>query len=279
MEINAPAKINLFLNVGKKREDTFHEISSIMIKVNLFDRITIEEADEIIIEAPEWLPTEENIVFKAASMLKEYASVNNGCRIKLEKNIPPGRGLGGGSSDCANVLKALNNLWETGLGIEELEKIGKELGSDVNFFLYPGSCHVSGRGEIIKPLQEIVEGKYYIILVDPGMEISTEKVYDKYPGGNLTQPQELDKIIQNYTEGKWDRILTNDLEDIVLKEYPVLKNLKDRLINWGSQPLLSGSGSCIYALVNEEKTAKVISSIIDRDLEFKTWIVNIITGE
>lgn len=274
MEIKAPAKINLYLNVGQKRKDSFHDIISIMVKVSLWDVITIGKHEDIIIEGPDWLSQEENLAYKAAKLLKDYTRTDKGCRIQIKKNIPPKRGLGGGSSDCGAVLNALNSFWQLSIETKELEEIGKELGSDVNFFLHPGNCVVTGRGETIIPLGNIFKGTKNIIIIDTDIEISTKDVYEKYRNGKLTEKQKLNKIITDYKEGNWVQILKNDLEDIVFREFPILKNLKSRLINWGTYPLLCGSGSCIFALVDDKNTAESISQIINEDFEYNTWIVN-----
>lgn len=274
MEIKAPAKINIYLNVGRKREDSFHEIISIMVKVSLWDIITIEEHEGIVVEGTDWLSQEENLAYKAAKVLKDYTKEDRGCKIRIEKNIPPGRGLGGGSSDCGAVLNGLNDLWKLNIKTEELEKIGERLGSDVNFFLHPGGCVVTGRGETVIPLGNIFKGTKNIIIIDTGIEISTKDVYRKYSGGKLTEKHQLNKIINDYREGNWAEILRNDLEDAVCKEFPVLKDLKNRLINWGTHPLLSGSGSCVFALVDDKNTAESVSQIIRENFEYNTWFVN-----
>lgn len=279
MKIKAPAKINLFLNVGEERKDSFHEVFSLMIKVSLFDKIDIEANESITVQAPDWLAGQENLVYKAAKELKEKTKVTRGCKIILQKNIPPGRGLGGGSSDCAAVLKALNKMWNLNLETEELEKIGKKLGSDVNFFLHPGGCTSSGRGEKVKPLESTVRDRNNIVVIDPDIHISTERIYQRYSGGSLTDEKEKNRIIQKYKENKWNEILRNDLEDTVFKEYPVLRDLKNRLKNWGAWPLLSGSGSCVFAVTDKKKLAESIADIVKRDFGYKTWIVKEYFGE
>ncbi|MBN2408051.1 MAG: 4-(cytidine 5'-diphospho)-2-C-methyl-D-erythritol kinase [Elusimicrobia bacterium] len=273
MEIKAPAKINLFLNVGQTREDTFHDIISILVKINLYDKLRVEESDDIIVEGPEWLKQEENIVYKAAQMMQKAVKTDRGCRIILEKNIPSGGGLGGGSSDCAAVIKALNKLWGLDLDIGEMEKIGARLGSDVNFFLYSGACLVRGRGEIVEPLEAEETSSSTLLLIDPCVKIATKNVYSRYQAGRLVPEDILAKVLRNYRRGRWGEILRNDLETTVFKEYPVLKDLKNRLINWGTKPLLSGSGSCMFTLIDEEKTAKSVSSVIEENFGFGTWTV------
>ncbi|NLN47653.1 MAG: 4-(cytidine 5'-diphospho)-2-C-methyl-D-erythritol kinase [Clostridiales bacterium] len=274
MEIKAAAKINLFLNVGNKRPDNFHDFQSVVVKVSLFDELIIEEASDITVEAPEWIAKEDNLVYRAAVLLKEFAETEKGCSISLKKNIPTGAGLGGGSSNAAAVFTALNKLWDLNLSISQLEEIGAVLGSDVNLFLHPGGTLATGRGEVVKPLPYENPEKKKILLINPGVNISTEKVYSRYPGGRLTPEDELNKIIENYTQGNWALILRNDLEETVFSEYPVLRDLKSRLINWGAQPLLSGSGSTVFALVEDDKLAESIKNVVENSFNFDCWIVN-----
>ncbi len=274
MEIRAQAKINLFLNVGPRREDGYHEIISLMSKVSLEDTLLVEPAEDISIKCSENIPPEDNLAYRAAIILKDRTGTERGCRIKLNKNIPLGGGLGGGSSDAASVLLALNRLWELDLSREELSETGSLLGSDVNFFLYPGPCIVRGRGEVIEPLEEEAEKKHNIIIIDPGVNISTERIYSSYPGGSLTPSNELDKIIKSYTKGDWSMVLRNDLEETVYSQYPVLKDLRNRLLNWGPIPLLSGSGSCLFALAGEDHLAESAVRVIENSFGFRSWIVN-----
>ncbi len=273
MEIKTPAKVNLYLNVGEKRSDGFHDIISLMMKISFWDTLCIEEAEGITVEGPEWLPMEENIVYKAAKLMQETSETNKGCRIRLVKNIPPGRGLGGGSSDCAATLKALNEFWELKKDITELEQMGAKLGSDVNFFLYTGGCLATGRGENIVELGGPLPEQKEILIIDTGIEISTKSVYSKYEGNKLTPKEELDKIIEDFREGNWKNVLRNDLEEVVFKEFLLLKDLKSRLLNWGTYPLLSGSGSCMFALAENKETLESIAGIIKEDFQYNTWIV------
>ncbi len=274
MEFKAPAKINLFLNVGKKREDSFHELISIMVKVSLFDRLEITEESKIKIEAPGWIPLQENLVYRAASLFFRETGIKKGCRIKLEKNIPAGAGLGGGSSDAAATLKALDSIFSAGLGPEKLDEMGAELGSDVNFFLRQGGCLATGRGEVIDHLETIKNRDYFILLVDPGLEISTGQIYENYSGGRLTGGSDLDNIIQLYKDMDWQAILRNDLEETVFNLYPSLKDLKNRLENWGLYPLLSGSGSFVFALSNDKKLVETGEEVINKEFGLKTHIVS-----
>ena len=277
MEIKAPAKINLFLNVGQRRSDGFHDIYSIMVKVSLFDTLIFHEAENISIEGPDWLPQEENIAYKAAVLLKNFCGCAKGCRIVLEKEIPAGRGLGGGSSDAAAVLKGLNSFWNLGLTGPELEKLGAELGSDVNFFFNRGAAIAAGRGEIIIPVDEADIPARKVMLIDPGIHVPTRNIYENYTGNVLYEKKALDGIIAQYISGSWESLLKNDLEKTVFRLYPVIRALKERLTNWGMPSLLSGSGSSVFALVDDASKAAAAAKIIEENFEFRVWTVDIIS--
>ncbi len=277
MQIKAPAKINLFLNVGPRKEK-FHSVNTIMVKVSLYDEIELSEEENIHLKGPDWIPTEENLAYKAALLLREESSCKKGCRIKLKKKIPAGRGLGGGSSDAASVLMGLNEMWKLKFPTEKLKKIGAKLGSDVNFFLQKGPALATGRGEKIRPVKFPEENRYHILLIDPGINISTKNIYDNHDPGSLTLRQELDRIIKYFQIGNWEEILKNDLEKTVFREYPVLNDLKNRVVNWGGKPLLSGSGSALFALFNKKDLAESVSGIINKRFKYKTWIVKPVNG-
>ncbi len=276
MEVKAPAKINLFLNVGNKREDSYHDLISIMQKVSLFDIIKINPAQEFSFKAPSWIPEKENLAYLAAEKFFQTAPVEKKCAIELEKNIPAGAGLGGGSSDAAAVLKGLNRFFNTGLSRDKLESLGEDLGSDVNFFLYEGGSLVEGRGEKITPLETGKKINYRVLLVDPGINISTRKVYNEYPGGRLTEGKEVNNIISKYRDLEWPLLLRNDLEETVFRMYPVLKDLKNRLENWGTFPLLSGSGSCMFAISEDVKLLESVCSVVRNSFKFNTYLLNTI---
>jgi 4-diphosphocytidyl-2-C-methyl-D-erythritol kinase len=278
MEIKAPAKLNIFLNVGKKREDGFHRIISLMTRIDLFDRMEITDSDTIEIEGMDNIPKEDNLIYKAAVRLRDYADIDKGCKITVDKIIPEGAGLGGGSSDAAAVLKGLNKFWGTGLERKELAGIGKVLGSDVNFFLYDGPCLVRGRGEQVEEIEDASPYGGSVVLIMPDIEISTRKVYENYPGGSLTEEKELNKIMENFREGNWPDVLRNDLQETVFKEFPILGSLYKRIINWGGYPLLSGSGASIFALTENDKTADSIAKIVEQNFNYTSTVVKPFTG-
>src|SRR5438067_8558919 len=154
MQILAPAKINLSLRVLNRRSDGFHEIETLISPISLYDKIDIEKQSRWIdfsCDAPTLSPGDDNLVVRAAKLFFEKTKINGGVSIKLQKKIPHGAGLGGGSSDAAATLRALNQLFETKLSPQELANIGSAIGSDVPFFLFESAAMCKGRGETVEP--------------------------------------------------------------------------------------------------------------------------------
>lgn len=262
--LKTPAKINWFLSVLRKREDGYHEISSLMQSVSLYDYLTFEYSDKIEIITDADIPIEENLVYKAAVLLKEKLLVNKGAAITLKKEIPISAGLGGGSSDAACALMGLNRLWELGKSEEELIRFGGMLGSDVPFFFKGPFAAVGGRGEIITLLK--ANTSYVILLVKPRLGISTKWAYTEI-SKLLRLDSELTKRDNNiklfcYALDKQDFksiafMLKNDLEIPVIRKFQVIGELKDRLLTMGARAsLMSGSGPTVFGLFDSKETAE-----------------------
>jgi 4-diphosphocytidyl-2-C-methyl-D-erythritol kinase len=170
----APAKINLVLEVLGERDDGYHEIRSLVQTINLCDVLSFEPADEIAFECTEAsLQTSDNLVVRAAELLREISGYQKGVKIKLEKRIPWGAGLGGGSSDAATTLSALNRLWELKLKASELIELATRLGSDVPFFIHGGTALIEGRGERVAPLAASMPG-WFVLLLRRYLEYQTK---------------------------------------------------------------------------------------------------------
>jgi len=179
VSIRTPAKINLLLHIKGKRWDGYHDIITIMQAVDLFDELLIERSDnlEIICSSPDVPADENNLVYKAALRLREFANIKAGARINLKKNIPVAAGLGGGSSDAAAALAGLNALWGLGFSNDKLINIGREVGSDVPFFIGGPTAAGFGRGDELLQLSN--ETDYWYLLVNPGILVSTAWVYSQ----------------------------------------------------------------------------------------------------
>jgi 4-diphosphocytidyl-2-C-methyl-D-erythritol kinase len=259
--LKTPAKINWFLSVLGKREDGYHEILSLMQSISLYDHLTFEPSDRIEIKTDSDIPLEENLVYKAAVLLKEKLSVNKGAVITLRKEIPVSAGLGGGSSDAACALSGLNRLWELGLKDEELIKFGGMLGSDVPFFFQAPIAVVTGRGEIVAGLEAV--SKHIIVIVKPALGVSSKWAYSEMSKllPELTKRDNNIKLFCHALERQDFKsmalMMKNDLELPVLREFQVIGEIKDRLLAMGAEAsLMSGSGSTVFGVFNSREKAE-----------------------
>lgn len=262
LTVKAPAKINWFLRILGKREDGYHDIVSLMQCVSLCDEITLSHADSIIVESDMNIPPSENLVYKAASLLKESVSYPRGARIVLKKRIPISAGLGGGSSDAAHTLIGLNSLWRLELRHEELRSLGSRIGSDVPFFFHSPAALVEGRGERLTSVE--FDAHYTLLLVKAGVDISTRWAYAAHDAlfeRRLTNRPVDIKLFCHALERRdflfLARMLFNDFEDLVLKEYPVVRDMKRELLRRGAEvSLMSGSGPTVFGLFRRRETAE-----------------------
>ncbi len=256
--VEAPAKINWFLSVKGKRDDGYHDIVSLMQCVSLFDVLSFEDANELELVSGLDFPQEENLIYKAAKLLKQNASYEGGARIVLKKNIPMAAGLGGGSSDAAYTLMGLNKLWRLGLGDEELADLGSRIGSDVPFFTGGHFASVQGRGEIVKRLK--TESSFAMLLVKPEVAISTSWAYSSYTA-ELTKKSVDIKLFCRALETEdfaaLRQMVFNDLEKGVVGRYRIVADIKNLLLENGAEiASMSGSGSVVFGVFRSEEEAR-----------------------
>ena len=270
ISFKTPAKVNLGLHILGKREDGFHELETLFQMVNWCDEIKIEcisRGLELVCNQPD-IPTDKgNLVIRAAQILQtRYPERCKGARIHLNKNIPHGAGLGGGSGNAAGVLLGLNFLWGLKLKREDLISVASELGSDVPFFLFSPCAIGRGRGEILEPVKNSI--RFYILMVYPGFAVSTASVY-----GNLklklTKRENNISILKNFLlQSEFAQLgetWSNDLELFVFKEYPGLSGIKKEMLALGAKgALLSGSGSTVFGIFDNPETANSAHARLDR---------------
>jgi 4-diphosphocytidyl-2-C-methyl-D-erythritol kinase len=240
----SPAKLNLNLKIVGRREDGYHLLDSIFCLIDLYDKVDLSlTLDGTIARAYDHhdISIKDDLCLKAAYLLQNYTGCTKGVKIRLKKNIPIGGGLGGGSSNAATTLMALNRMWHTMLPREELMRLALSLGADVPFFLWGKAARVQGIGEILQEIE--LDEKNYLV-VYPDIYISTPKVFSLYA---LTKEKHSDIISSVSNE--------NDLQDIVVKEYPKAKKVFDVLSGYG-YTRMSGSGSCFFVELNDSKTKK-----------------------
>ncbi len=290
MEIKAPAKINLFLDILGKRPDGYHNIKSIVLPVSVYDRVVLENqpnAIEIIVDNNLKLPgiswtmamcrPEENLATRAARLLQEVTGHPGGVRIMLEKNIPMGAGLGGGSSDAAAVLKGLNTLWQTGLNQDRLISLGARLGCDIPALIQGGSLCMEGTGEQLTALRRNKQKPLWLLLVYPGFAVSTSDIYARYKT-DLTSappPDKFHQVVSGLEEGVTEMVaagLFNALQATVFQKYPVLALIKNKLESAGALGIqLTGSGSTLYALVSDADHGFALEKQLHQTIGCPAW--------
>ncbi|RSL30032.1 4-(cytidine 5'-diphospho)-2-C-methyl-D-erythritol kinase [Salibacterium salarium] len=255
--VNAPAKINLSLDVLGKRDDGYHEVKMVMTQVDLSDRLDLQRRGDglIKVEMSEgFLPADQrNLAYQAAALLKQRFSVTWGVSIYIYKNIPVAAGLAGGSSDAAAALKGLNDLWELGLSMDELAVLGAELGSDVPFCVYGGTALATGRGELIEQIPS--PPPCWVILAKPPVGVSTGDVY-KQLKIDENQASHSDLMVEAIYHNDYAHIchsLYNALEQVTLSIHPEISRIKERMRGSGADAaMMSGSGPTVFGLIKKE---------------------------
>lgn len=259
----APAKINLVLEVLGKRDDGYHEISSLVQTVGLCDVISFELADVISLECSEpSLQTSDNLAVQAAELLREVSGCHKGVKIKLEKRIPWGAGLGGGSSDGATALLALNRLWELKLETSDLIELAARLGSDAPFFIHGGAALIEGRGEKVTPLAVSVPG-WFVLLIPPLPKIpnKTKQLYSRLDARHFTNGQLADRAVKIWSDDKQiaSSLFFNVFDKVAFDAFPGLENYWRCFEEAGAKDIhLAGSGPALFAPVDSESGAKEI---------------------
>jgi 4-diphosphocytidyl-2-C-methyl-D-erythritol kinase len=243
------SKINLGLHILRKRDDGYHDVESGMLEIPFRDVLEIVPSDRFGFTASGLsIPGEDNSCIQAFRLLKEEFGLPD-VRIHLHKIVPPGGGLGGGSSDCAQTLAGLNRLFDLGLTHDRMEEYAARLGSDTPFFIRGGLQLSTGRGEILRPL-ELELPKWQICLVNLGIHVPTKEAY----GGVKPDPdRESLETILRLPAGEWRGRLVNDFEESVFRRHPELAVVKEELYAAGAvYAAMSGSGSTMFGLFNEK---------------------------
>ncbi|MDI6800132.1 MAG: 4-(cytidine 5'-diphospho)-2-C-methyl-D-erythritol kinase [Actinomycetota bacterium] len=264
--MRAYAKINLYLDVLRRRQDGYHDIRSIMQSISLCDELTFQEAEGIDITTSlgSDIPKDDNLIFKAAKLLIEESGVKSGAKIDVKKRIPLFAGLGGGSSDAAATLHGLNELFGLGLSLGDLAEIAARVGSDVPFMLMGGIALVEGRGEMVTPLS--IEPKLNLVVIKPDLNLSTAKIYASLKNGACSLAPPVDVMILSLQINDIDAIaasLINVLEGPAISANPLLARIKAEAVSLGAKgALMTGSGSAIFALADSSVSAEGIASAL-----------------
>ena len=283
--VQAPAKLNLFLHVLGERPDGYHELETLFERIDLADELTFEPADaslSLTCDDPTLSVGEENLVLQAARLLQHTCRVPRGARIHLRKRIPIAAGLGGGSSDAASTLLALNALWRLELPMAELLRLGATLGSDVSFFLYQVPFAIGqGRGERCESIP--VDSCLAHVLVTPSARVSTKDVYDGLRQSRqfgLTAPHaSISMLVHALSNGSLVELapgLWNDLEPEAIRRCPVSGLIQSRLRE--SQclgALVSGSGPTVFGLCRDVAHAHAVAAALRVHAE-PSWRINVV---
>ena len=284
--LRAPAKLNLYLRVLGKRPDGFHEIETLFERIDLADELTIEPAGGLTLTStdPALSCGEDNLIIKAARILRRATGTSLGARIHLSKCIPVSAGLGGGSSDAATALVGLNRLWELGLPRERLTALAAELGSDVPFFLTGAAFAIGrGRGEVCEPLPEAPSLAH--VLIVPPERLSTKDVYNSRQFTLTASAPSITMIthaLRNGSLGELAHGLRNDLEPEAIRRCPVINTMLACLSDLGcAAARMSGSGSSVFGLYADLAAARGIarrlSGITMRQTD--SWRVEVVQTE
>lgn len=248
----APAKINLFLHITGRREDGYHELQTVFQFIDLADEIdfTIHEDNAAIHRSSKLAGVDEadDLVVRAAKALQEHSGCKKGATIHVDKHIPTGGGVGGGSSDAATVLVALNALWQIGLTVDELAELGLLLGADVPVFVRGIAAWAEGVGEKLKSIEP---KEYNYVLIHPGVGVPTKEIFCD---SDLTRNTPA-ITIRDFLAGAETR---NDCEKVVMRLYPEVKQAMEWL-NGFSPAKLTGTGACIFAAFTDAQKAKSIA--------------------
>ncbi|NLV16777.1 MAG: 4-(cytidine 5'-diphospho)-2-C-methyl-D-erythritol kinase [Syntrophomonadaceae bacterium] len=258
--VEAPAKINLTLDVVGRRKDGYHDIETVMHQIDLCDYVTVElipETLEVRTNNPDLPGGPGNLAFKAAQVMKEHLGIKTGFRISIEKNIPLSSGLAGGSTDAAAVMKAIKFLLGLEIDGRHLNELGSRVGSDVVFCLEGATAIARGRGELLTPV--ICRNGLELVLINSGFPVSTAQIFDLIDGEKLTDRPDSAQMARALEEGNLDKIvlaLGNVMEQVTIKLYPELQKLKDDLIKQGARGvMMSGSGPTVFGIFSGAESA------------------------
>ena len=262
IRLKARAKINLGLDVVRRREDGYHEVKMVMQMLRLYDQIDIEKTQEsgIFVRSNlSFLPTDErNIAYKAAKVMIDQFGLEQGVIIRIEKHIPVAAGMAGGSTDCAAVLYGMNKLFGLRLNQKKLRELGVKLGADVPYCLMRQTALSEGIGEILTPISPLQDCP--ILIAKPSVSVSTRHVYEHLKLDEQTMHPDIDGIVTALADGDLygvtDR-MDNVLETVTVPEHPVIDEIKKQMMASGAvNALMSGSGPTVFGIFDDEEKAK-----------------------
>lgn len=261
LTLNACAKINLTLDVLGKRPDGYHDLRMIMMEIPLSDVVTIEKSDQIQVSTNlKFLPNnQKNIAYQAAEQFFSETGISGGVKIQIEKKIPVSAGLAGGSTDAAAVLKGLNQMYDAGLSLEQLQAIGNRIGKDVPFCLMGGLALAEGTGEKLLPLPKLPH--CWIVLVKPQyLNVSTKEVFSALKASKVELHPDTSGAISALGHSNLHEVcrrMYNVLEEVTVKKHPVISEFKNIMLEYGALgSVMSGSGPSVFGIFDSFELAK-----------------------
>ena len=271
IKLKARAKINLGLDVIRKREDGYHEVRMIMQMINLYDRITLRRSTEPGIRVTTNLPylpvNEDNLVYRAAKLLMEEFKVTEGAEIELQKHIPVAAGMAGGSSDAAAVMVGVNRIFHLGLTKKQLMERGVKIGADVPFCIMRGTALAEGIGEVLTPLPAMPHCS--LVIAKPKIHVSTKFVYGNLKASELKEHPDIDGQVQALREGSLEQLVAkmgNVLETVTVPAYPVIDEIKRTMLkNDAMGAMMSGSGPTVFGIFEREERAQEVCRLLKKE--------------
>lgn len=270
ISLKALAKINLGLDVVRRRDDGYHEVRMIMQTINLFDRLEIKKIKESAIKIHTnlfFLPVNENnLVYKAAKLLIDEFGIQEGVSVGLTKKIPVAAGMAGGSTDAAAMLFGMNRLFGLGLSKKQLMERGVKIGADVPYCIMRGTALAEGIGDKLSPLPEMV--KCSVLIAKPQISVSTKFVYQNLKLDDKTVHPDIDRLIEDIRNKDLKAVsdhMGNVLESVTIPNYPVISQIKEQMMDSGAVgSMMSGSGPTVFGLFDDSRTAQLAFGKIKR---------------
>ena len=271
LKLKARAKINLGLDVVRKREDGYHEVRMIMQMINLYDKITLRKKTEpgITVTANlSYLPVnEDNLVYRAAKLLMDEFQVDGGLEIELQKYIPVAAGMAGGSTDAAAVMVGVNRIFQLGLNKKQLMERGVKIGADVPFCIMRGTALAEGIGEELTPLPAMPHCS--LVIAKPKIHVSTKFVYGNLKVRELTEHPDIDGQVQALRENDLEQLVArmgNVLETVTIPAYPVIDEIKHTMMKYGAMgAMMSGSGPTVFGIFEKEDKAQEVCRLLKKE--------------
>ena len=284
LSYKAYAKVNLGLDVLRRREDGYHEVKMIMQMVNLYDTITIEETSSdlgIVITADaDFVPTnEDNLIYRAAKLLLDEFKIASGVKIDLKKRIPVAAGMAGGSTDAAATLIGVNELFNLGLSVNDLMIRGVKIGADVPYCVMGGTALSEGIGEILTPVKGMPQ--CHILIAKPPINVSTKFVYENLHANELTWHPDIDGLVESINVSDIKGItskMENVLETVTVKEYPIIEEIKTFMKENGAlNSIMSGSGPTVFGIFEELTVAKeAYEKLVAKNITKEVYLTDLV---